>query len=98
VLLLACSPIVLAGCQHPLAPAQTNPAWVHAEATDRVKTSMPLPATSVEEGDFATELDSPGSLRPNEASQVASSQKEPEHLTLELGDAFVLLLKTMTGR
>jgi hypothetical protein len=59
---------------------------------------MPLPARSVEAEDFATELDLPETLEPKEESPVAASQKEPEHLTVQLGDAFLQLFKTMTGR
>ena len=80
--LLVCSPIVLTGCQHPLAPsiAGPQPAEVNYAV---VETGAAAPV------EMAT---------PAGASAIADVQAEPDSLTLQLGEGLLQVLKTFTGR
>jgi hypothetical protein len=105
VLFLLCSPIVLAGCQHPLAPPVTarqttwgNHALVDAQLTTPGDEAMQCAAPAVESEVWVLDLGLPDSPKPKDASLVATVQKRPDSLTLQLGDALLLVLKTFTGR
>jgi hypothetical protein len=59
---------------------------------------MLLPAPLVGTEEDVLDFGLPERTEPKEESSVTVSQQAPEHLTVELGDAFLLLFKTMTGR
>jgi hypothetical protein len=101
VLLLMCSTILLAGCQHPLAPsagrqsAGINQARVNAKP--QVEQAMYFPPRGVKGAPCVFDLCAPDSPDSKDETLIASNPKEPA-LTGQLGDALVLVLKTFTGR
>ncbi len=104
VFFLLCSPIVLAGCQGPLAPsvAGTQPARMDLALADtdapvRVGYAIQSPAPAVEATVRVSDLTLPEIPKPKDVSPVAAVKKEPECATVQLGDAFLHLLKTFTG-
>jgi hypothetical protein len=105
LLILLCCPIVLAGCQHPLTPSvarhQTAAAiYASVDATPvaLVGKTIQFPAPALEGEDYVSELGLPEGPNPAAQSPVASVQKKPDCLALQLGDALCLALKTFTGR
>ena len=107
VLLLACSPIVLPGCQHPLAPsaARQRPARIGQTlvATDATTCGtrtrqFSAPIAGAEVCALDLDLDLAESPQPKDEPAAASVQKEPECATVQLGDDFAHLLKLFTGR
>jgi hypothetical protein len=82
VLLLLCLPIVLAGCEHPLAttPAPQQFAVVNKPQPCLLKTGV---------------SDDP---KAKDDSAAANKPKESNSLTLQLGDALLDVFKTFTDR
>jgi hypothetical protein len=104
-LILFCLPIVLAGCQAPLAPslATQQPALINqtlADATPVVffDDATIFPAPSTNEDDAATETNAPASPKPTDAALVTGAQKQPGSLTGQLADSLMTVFKTFTGR
>jgi hypothetical protein len=71
---------------------------VDAGATARIKTSIQLPASAIKPEPCLLKTGSPQSSKPADKSLVASAQKQPECLTVELGDALLQVFKTITDR
>jgi hypothetical protein len=102
-LFLACLPIVLGGCQQPLAPAvaQQQPAvaseaLVGAGATASLGKTMPFPLPALEAEPCVLELNLLED--PQDKPLLASVPREPECATVQLGDTFLHLLKAFSGR
>lgn len=105
VLFLVCCPIVLAGCQHPLAPpvavqqpVRVNHAAVNAETTALVKKTMQFPVPTVKLQTCVLNLGAPNSPKPKDELLAAGVQEQPECLTGQLADGLMLAFKTFTGR
>ena len=105
-LFLLCAPIVLAGCQHPLAPSQAgqhpdrvNYALVNATPVTFFDDAIQFPAPAItEEPYFLVETDLPESPQPKDATPVAGVQKQSDCLTGQLADSLMNVFKTFTGR
>jgi hypothetical protein len=100
----ACAAIVLAGCQHPLAPsvAGQHPvgatyAFVDAGTTVRCDNAFQPPAPAVTERADALKVGALESPKPQDERLVASVQKQPVSQTGELADGLMLVFKTFTG-
>jgi len=106
VLLLICSPIVLAGChQHPLATSNVGrqPAWadhpvVNVEAAVRIEQATQFNIPDAKAGACASKTDAPQSPKPKDEPPIAGVQKQPDGLTGQLADGIVLAFKAFTGR
>jgi hypothetical protein len=85
MIFLVCSTIALAGCQHPLAPSFPAPEPAAAYTPPQTEAC-------------ALELGLPEIPKPEEQPPMAAVEKKPECLTGQAGDAFLLVLKTFTGR
>jgi hypothetical protein len=104
-LILLCSPIVLAGCQHPLAPfraewqpATLNQAVVEATPAEFVDDAMQFPALAMGTEACMLNTDAPVSPTPNDASSIAIAQPQQDCLTGQLADSLMNVFKTFTGR
>ncbi|MGA2747208.1 MAG: hypothetical protein ABSG59_00420 [Verrucomicrobiota bacterium] len=93
------------GCQHPLAPSVAGPqptfanhALLDAQATARLQKAMQAPAPTVKVVACVADADASPGLNPAAAPLVASAQKKPDCLELQLGDCFVQALKSFSGR
>jgi hypothetical protein len=75
-----------------------NHALVGAGTPALVKVSMRFPATTNKAELCMLKTASPESPKPREASLVVGVHKEPECLTVELGDALLQVFKTLTDR
>ena len=105
VLLLLCSLIVLAGCQHPLAPAIAGRQMadgardsVDAQGAEPTDYTMEYTAPAFEWETCALDLGSPPCPAAKDQPPVVVVQKKSDCLTCQLGDALVLVLKTFSGR
>jgi hypothetical protein len=103
VLFLACFSLLLAGCQSPAhsvagQPAAVNYALVDIEATARTEQAMPSRPTVVKAEPCVLKTGAPENSKPKDESLATNAPKTQECLTGELGDAFLLVLKTFTGR
>jgi hypothetical protein len=104
-LFLACSAIVLAGCQHPLAssvagqqPAIEKYAYVDAGGPGRVEKATQSESPAVTDQPGVPAVDTTASSKPQSEPMIASVQKQPESQTLQLADGLMLVFKTFTGR
>jgi hypothetical protein len=104
-LILLCFPLLLAGCQHPLAPSvagqqpdRVNLALVDARPVAFVDKSMPFPAPAIKAQACVLKTGAPESPKPKVASPVAAAQKDGDSLTGQLADSLFLVFKTFTGR
>jgi hypothetical protein len=99
--ILACLPIVLAGCQQPLAPSlgQRPPdaSFAMADAGANLRLAKVTPSASPTDAADPSDTELYLLDDPQNETLVASVQKEPPSATLQLGDAFVHLLKTFSG-
>jgi hypothetical protein len=104
-LILLCVPIVLAGCQAPLAPSMSRqqPASINQTLVDATPVvffddAMLLSATDKDEEASAQETGKPESPKPANAASVAGPQQQSDCLTGQLADSLMLVFKTFTGR
>ena len=88
-LFLVCAPIVLAGCQHPLAPSVAGQQSVGANH------NLIYGGATAQAG--ALDMGAKASLQPQDQPLVASVQKQPECLTGQLADGLMLVFTTFTG-
>jgi len=103
-LFLACSAIVFAGCQQPLAssgagqqPAIEKYAYVDAGGSGRVEKTTQFQSPVVTDQVGVPSLGTAASSKPQGGPLVASVQKEPESQSLQLADGLMLVFKTFTG-
>lgn len=97
-LFLVCSPILLAGCQSPLAPpaAGVNGTVVDAGAHVRVEKAIQPPAPAVAKQVAVMDVSAPASPK-TQAPLMATVQKQPESQTGQLADGLMLVFTTFTG-
>jgi hypothetical protein len=88
-LILVCSPLLLAGCQHTLAPTVGSSA--------RFDNVTQPPAPVVTERVAALDVGVLAKANPQDESLIASAQKQPESQTGQLADGLMLVFKTFTG-
>ena len=105
VLFLVCAPIVLAGCQHPLAHsvaeqqnAGLNGALISAEPAGHVRKATQSPAPVVETQVCMLDSGWMECSEPADEAPAPEVQKQPEHPLVEMGNDIVDLLKIFTGR
>jgi hypothetical protein len=105
VLLLLCSPILLAGCQHPQVATSShqqftpvNYTFVESTASPRTKTSFQSASPAIKPEPYVLKTVVSNSPKPKYESLVASSPKQSDCLTLQLGDALLDAFKTFTDR
>jgi hypothetical protein len=104
-LFLLCAPLVLAGCQHPLAPAFAGhqPARINRNAVDATPVmfsdeAWQFSALAMTAEPCVFNIDGVDSNPPKEASPVVAVQKEQDCLTGQLADSLMNVFKTFTGR
>jgi hypothetical protein len=102
-LILLCCPILLAGCQHPLAPSmagqqpgRVNHVLVDARPVVLVDKPMPFPAAADKAQPCMLKTGAAKSPKPKDISPAA--QKDPDSQTGQLADSLFLVFKTFTGR
>jgi hypothetical protein len=105
VLILSCVPIVLAGCQSAVAPSVAGPHFamanhplIEVKNVAPARKAMPSPALVVKAAPCVLKSNAPVSAKPKDESPVADAQKDQGCLTVELGDALLLVFKSCTGR
>jgi hypothetical protein len=96
---------VLAGCQHPLASSSTgkqasweNRSLAYAGRSELIKTSLQSPSSAIKPQACLLRTVSLQGPKPLDEPMMAVTQKEPECLTIELGDALMQVFKTFTDR
>src|SRR5271168_3567258 len=104
-LILLCAPIVLAGCQSPLAPplASRSPASINQTLADATPVlflddAMLIPASDANEQPAVQETTASRIPKPNDAAPVDGTQKQAAGLTGQLADSLMTVFKTFTGR
>jgi hypothetical protein len=102
-LFLLCAPLMLAGCQHPLAPsfARQSPPLMNqvlVEGTPKAffDDALPFPELVMLEETSVVNTDE-GAKRKDTAPATAV-QKQPDGLTGQLADSLMDVFKTFTGR
>jgi hypothetical protein len=105
VLLFLCSPILLAGCQHPqvatISHQQFTPvSYTFAEtaASPRSKNSFQSASSTTKPEPCLLKTVVSDSPKAKYESLVTSSAKQSDCLTLQLGDALLDAFKTFTDR
>jgi hypothetical protein len=105
LLCLLCFPIVLAGCQHPLASSGAgkqasweNRSLAYAGRPELIKTSLKFPSSAIKPQASLQKTFSSKGPQPADEPLMAVTLKEPECLTIELGDALMQVFKTFTDR
>jgi hypothetical protein len=79
-------------------PSKANYALVETGAEVRAHKTAPSSMPAIQPEACALKTDAPESAKFKDVSLVADVQKEPECLSLELGDALLQVFKTFTGR
>jgi hypothetical protein len=104
-LILLCAPIVLAGCQSPLAPSlaappppSINQALADATPVLFFDDAMLIPAPDASEQATVQETKASQIPKANDAAPVDSTQKKSDGLTGQLADSLMTVFKTFTGR
>jgi hypothetical protein len=104
-LILLCAPIVLAGCQSPLAshltappPPSINQALADATPVLFFDDAMLIPASDANELPAVQETTASQISKPKDAVPVDGTQKQSDGLTGQLADSLMMVFKTFTGR
>jgi hypothetical protein len=104
-LILLCAPMVLAGCQSPLAPplAAPPPPSINQALADTTPVlffddAMLIPASDAYEQPAVKETTASQIPKPNDAAPAEGNQKQSAGLTGQLADSLMTVFKTFTGR
>jgi hypothetical protein len=103
-LILLFSPLLLAGCQAPLAPSMSaqqpdRASQVLLEAKAVALVDQPnFRSTSSAKADAIPSTTTSASLKPKDSAPVTDATKNPDGLTGQLADSLMNVFKTFTGR
>jgi len=104
-LILLCCPVLLAGCQHPLAPSlagqqpgRVNHVLVDARPVVLVDNPIPFPAAANQAEPCVLKAGAPECRKRTDTSTAPAIQKVPDSQAAELADSLFLVFKTFTGR
>jgi hypothetical protein len=99
-LLLVCSPILLAGCQHPIAPsiARSNVSFINPVAAAPAQKAPQRTRTPVTVQLAALDVNAPVGVKQKAASATSGSvPKRTDSQVGQLADGLMLVFTTFTG-
>ena len=98
-LFVVCTPILLAGCQQPLAPSAgaVNNSFVDARTPVRFENTIQHPGPAVPGRIAVLDVSAPVGAKPKDEPLIASVQRQPDSQVGQLADGLMLVFKTFTG-